>query len=69
MVFGVSLEGDFAVAVGAFEVEPENLDAQIGLQVAYLHSHVEFGTDVQIVSAGVATQTHRQHVTHHHQLV
>lgn len=69
MVFGVSLEGDLAIAVGAFEVESENLYAQIGLQVAYLHSHVEFGTDVQIVRASVATQTHRQHVTYHHQLV
>jgi hypothetical protein len=54
MIFGVSFECDFAVAVGAFEVEPEDLDAQIDFLVADFHSHVEFGADVEVVSASIA---------------
>ena len=54
MVLGISFECDFCVAVGALEVEPEDLDAQIGLFVTDLHSHVELGTDVQIVLTGIA---------------
>jgi hypothetical protein len=69
VVFRIGFECDFTVAVGAFEVETKDLDPEVGLFVAYLHSHIEFSTDVEIVRACVATQTHRQHVTHHHQLV
>lgn len=69
MIFGVGLEGDFGIAVGAFEVEPEDFDSQVGLLVTDFHTHVEFGSDVEVVSTGVAPQRHRQHVSHHHQLV
>lgn len=69
VVFGVGFERDFAVAVGALEVEAEDLDAEIGLFVADLHAHVELGADVQVVGADVAPQRHWQHVAHHHQLV
>ena len=66
MVFRVSFEGYFSVAIGAFEIEPKNLDAEVDLFVADLHSHVELGPNVQIISAGVAPQTHGQHISHHH---
>lgn len=46
MVFGVSFEGDFAIAIGAFEVEPEDLNAQVCLFIADLHTHVELGSNV-----------------------
>lgn len=69
VVLGVGFEGDFAVAVGALEVEPEDLDAEIGLFVADLHAHVELRADVEVIGADVAAQRHRQHVAHHHQLV
>lgn len=54
MVFGVSFERNFAIAIGTFEVETKNLDAEIGLFVANFHSHVKFGTYVKIVGAGFA---------------
>ena len=69
VVFGVSFEGNLSVAASALEVEAEDLDVKIGLQVAYLHTHVEFCSNVEIVSTGVAAQTHGQHVPDHHELV
>ena len=54
MVFGVSFKCDFTVAIGTFEVETKNLDTEIGLFVTNFHSHVKFGTDVEIVGAGIA---------------
>ena len=69
MIFGVGFEGDFSIAVGTLEVKPEDLDAQVDLFVADLHSHVELGPDIEIVSAGVTPETHGQHVTDHHELV
>lgn len=69
MVLGIRLERDFSIAIGAFEVKPEDFDAQICLLVTYLHTHVELGTDVQIVCTGIASQGHRQHVSNHHELV
>ena len=69
MVFGIGFEGDLGVAVGALKVEPEDLNAEIGLLVADFHPHVELGPDVEVISAGVAPQTHREHVPDHHQLV
>lgn len=58
MVFGVGFEGDFCIAIGAFEIEPEDFDAEIGLLVTDFHSHVELGADVEIVGTCVAAQTH-----------
>lgn len=55
MVFGVGFKCDFTIAIGTFEVEPKNLDAKIGLLVTNFHSHVKFGSDVKIVSTGIAT--------------
>lgn len=55
MVFGISFECDFTVAVSAFEVKSKDFDAEIGLLVTYLHTHIELGADVEIVGAGVAT--------------
>lgn len=69
MIFGVCFEGDFGVAVCAFEVEPEDLDAQVGVLVADFHTHVELGPDVEIVGAGIAPERHGQHISDHHQLV
>ena len=66
MVLGISFEGDLGVAIGAFEVEPEDFDAQIGLLVTDLHTHVELSTDVKIVGTCIAAQGHGQHVSHHH---
>lgn len=54
MVFGVGFEGDFCIAIGAFEIEPEDFDAEIGLFVTDFHSHVELGADVEVVGACVA---------------
>jgi hypothetical protein len=54
MIFGVSFECDFAIAIGAFEVESEDLNAQVCLFVTNLHTHVELGSNVEIVSASVA---------------
>ena len=69
MIFGVGFKGDFCIAVGAFEVEPEDFDSQVGLLVTDFHTHVEFGANVEIVSTGVAPKGHRQHVPHHHEFV
>jgi hypothetical protein len=69
MVFGISFEGNFGIAVGAFEVEPEDFDAQVSLFIAYLHTHVKLGSDVEIICAGIASEGHGQHVSDHHQLV
>jgi hypothetical protein len=55
MVFGVSFECDFGVAVCTFEIEPKDFDAQIGLFVTDLHSHVELGPDVEVVLTGIAS--------------
>jgi hypothetical protein len=66
MIFGVSFEGYFAIAVGAFEVEPEDFDAQVGVLVADFHTHVEFGSDVEIVGTGIAPERHGQHISNHH---
>jgi hypothetical protein len=46
MILGVSFECDFAIAICAFEVEPEDLNAQVCLFVADLHTHVELGSNV-----------------------
>lgn len=54
MIFGISFEGYFCVAVGAFEIEPKDFNAEIGLFVTYFHSHVEFSSDVKVIGAGVA---------------
>jgi len=54
MVLRVCLESDFTVTIGTFEVETEDFDSQIGLLVAYFHSHVEFGSDVEIVGTSIA---------------
>ena len=54
MVFGVSFEGNFGIAICAFEVEAEDFDPKVGFFVANFHSHVEFGADVEVISAGVA---------------
>jgi hypothetical protein len=69
MIFRVSFERNFSVAIGAFEVEAEDLNAQICIFVADFHAHVELGSDVQIICAGVAPKTHWQHVAYHHELV
>ena len=69
MVFGVSFEGYFSVAIGALEIESKHLDSQISLFVADFHPHVELGSNVQIVGTCIATQGHWQHVPDHHQLV
>ena len=65
----VGFEGDFGVAVRVFEVEVKDFDAQISFLAADLHSHVELGSNVKVVGAGVAPERHRQHVPHHHQFV
>lgn len=69
MILWISFEGDFAIAVGAFEVEPEDLDAQICLLIANFHSHVKLGADVQVICTSVTPQRHWQHIPYHHQLV
>ncbi len=46
MILGVSFECDFTIAIGAFEVEPENLNAQVCLFVTDFHTHVELGSNV-----------------------
>ena len=69
MVFRVSFEGYFSIAIGAFEVEPENLDAKIHLFIANFHSHVKLGSNVEVVSTCITPQTHRQHIPDHHEFV
>lgn len=69
MIFGVCFECYFSIACGAFEIKTKNLYSKIGLLVANLHSHVEFSSNVEIVLTCTTTQTHRQHVAHHHQFV
>lgn len=56
MIFGVSFETDFIVAISALEVESKDFNAKVSLLIAYLHSHVELGADVQIVRAHIAAQ-------------
>lgn len=46
MVLRIGLEGDFGIAIGTFEVKPKNFDAEIGLLVTDLHTHVELSPDV-----------------------
>lgn len=58
MILRISFESDFGIAIGAFEVEPEDLDAQIGLLVTDLHTHVELSTNVEIVCTCIASQRH-----------
>lgn len=55
MIFRISFECDFSIAVGAFEVKSENFNAEIGLFVTDLHSHVKFRTNIQIVLTGIAS--------------
>lgn len=55
MILGVGFECDFSIAVGAFEVKPENLNAEICLFIAYLHTHIELGADVEVVSTCIAS--------------
>lgn len=69
MIFRVCFEGDFRIAVGALEVETEDLDAEVGLLVADFHAHVELGADVKVVGTGITTQTHGQHVADHHEFI
>jgi hypothetical protein len=54
MVFGVSFKCDFAITIRTFEVETENLNAEIELLVTNFHSHIKFGTNVQIVGTSIA---------------
>lgn len=49
MVFGVCFECDLGVAVRAFQIEAEDLYAEVHLVVADLHTHVELCADVQVV--------------------
>ena len=69
MVFGISFEGDFGIAISALKVKPKDLDAKIGLLIANLHPHIEFGSNVKIVGTCIASQAHGQHISDHHQLV
>lgn len=69
MIFRVCLKCDICIAVGAFKVESKDLDSQVDLIVANLHSHVEFGPNIKVIRTGVTSQTHRQHVPHNHKLL
>jgi hypothetical protein len=49
------------MATRALKVKSENLDTEVVHVEARFFSHVEFGADVQEVTASVAPDTHRQH--------
>lgn len=58
MVFGISLESNISITVGAFQIESEDFNAKIDLVVAYFHSHIELSSNIKIVRACVTPETH-----------
>ena len=54
MVFGIRLKSDFGVTESAFQIKPEDLNAEIHLVVADFHTHIELRSNIQVVGARIA---------------
>jgi len=52
------------MAAGAFEVEPENFDAQVVYILTRLLSHVEFGAYIEEIATSVTSNAHWKHHPH-----
>ena len=61
VLFRVSSHGYLGVTARALEVETKNLDTEVIDILTSLFSHIELGTNIQEVTAGIAPDTHRQH--------